>query len=404
MTRTSPALLAASLMLAAARAHAQAPAPAKAEAPAPPPEDLSKWSASAAIKLDTTKAGANVKGDVKNYPVAVTLDASNFDFAAAKDGGADLRFSKTAKADPLPYSVESWDKAGQKALVWVKLDVVKGNSKAQSFFMHWGNPEATDRSDSKAVFNAKEGFVGVYHLDEEGNTKEEGYRDATGNEAHMTGINLKPGARVDGRLGKGLQLNYADAQWVKLDHPKKKKLFDVTTRVTVSIWAKARSYNNKGDESKKSLPGYETMFAKGDNSWRLQKFGIKSWHKPPADLIEMCVEQPPNADLCVVGKTDMVPGQWFHVVAVHDFPKAKIFVNGVLEKEDTFDVNWKSDEHPVGIGNQSQFPEKGRQWDGILDEARVLNVAKDANWIKLDYESQREGQKFLAVSKPQRRS
>jgi hypothetical protein len=141
------------------------------------------------------------------------------------------------------------------------------------------------------------------------------------------------------------------------------------------------------------------MWAKGDNSWRLQKYGIKSWHKPPAERIEMCVEQPPNADLCVPGKTDMVTGQWFHVVAVHDFPKARLYVNGVLDKEDTFDVNWKSDEHPVGLGNQSQFPEKGRQWDGWLDEARALSVAKDANWIKLDYESQKEGAKLLVLGK-----
>jgi hypothetical protein len=145
------------------------------------------------------------------------------------------------------------------------------------------------------------------------------------------------------------------------------------------------------------------MFAKGDNSWRLQKYGTKGWHKG-VELIEMCVEQPPNADLCVPGRTDMVTGKWFQVVAVHDFPRAKLYVNGVLDKSDTFDVNWVSgDGHPVGIGNQSQFPEKGRQWDGWLDEARVLNVAKDDNWLKLDYESQKEGSKLLVFGKTQER-
>ena len=115
----------------------------------------------------------------------------------------------------------------------------------------------------------------------------------------------------------------------------------------------------------------------------------------------MCVEQTPNADLCVVGKTDVVPGQWFQVTAVHDFPKAKIYVNGVLEKADTFDVNWISGDHPVGIGNQSQFPDKGRSWDGVLDEARAMNVSKNDDWVKLDYESQREGSKLLVFGKPE---
>ena len=86
---------------------------------------------------------------------------------------------------------------------------------------------------------------------------------------------------------------------------------------------------------------------------------------------------------------------------MHDFPKAKIYVNGVLEKVDTFDVNWISGDHPVGLGNQSQFPEKGRSWDGVLDEARALNVSKNDDWMKLDYESQREGSKLLVFGKPE---
>jgi hypothetical protein len=379
----------------------QAKAPPAAQ-PAAPPEDLSKWRYWKIIKLDTTASGAQVKGDVKNFPVVVVLDGTNFDFTQAGPEGADLRFSKTAKGEPLPYSIESWDPAAKNAVVWVKLDV-KGNNKSQSFVMHWGNATATAAGDSKAVFATKEGWVGVYHLAEAGSSVEEGYKDDTANQAHMTGVNLDAGARAEGRLGKGVQLDYAKVQWLKLDHPKKKRAFDLTTRGTFSIWAKARSYSNKGDEAKRALPGYETMFAKGDNSWRLQKYGIKSWHKPPAERIEMCVEQPPSADLCVPGNTDMVTGRWFHVVAVHDFPKAKLYVNGVLDKADTFDVNWVSGDHPVGIGNQTQFPEKGRQWDGWLDEARVLNVPKDDHWLKLDYESQREGSKLLSFGKTQER-
>jgi hypothetical protein len=94
---------------------------------------------------------------------------------------------------------------------------------------------------------------------------------------------------------------------------------------------------------------------------------------------------------------------WFHFVGVHDYPKAKLYVNGVLEAVETFDVNWKSDDYPVGFSNQSQFPEKGRWWDGWLDEARVMDVVKDAHRVKLEYESQREGQKFLSFGKTQKR-
>ncbi len=64
---------------------------------------------------------------------------------------------------------------------------------------------------------------------------------------------------------------------------------------------------------------------------------------------------------------------------------------------------WVSEDWPVGIGNQSQFPDRGRSWDGMLDEARILNIPKDEHRIKLDYESQRPGQQFLTFREVQGR-
>jgi hypothetical protein len=363
-------------------------------------QDLTKWRYYSVIQVDTTATGANVPGDVAKFPLAVILNANSLDFGQAKANGADVRFSASKNGPVLPHAIEYWDRAARSAAVWVKLDV-KGNSKKQTLFLYWGNADAAPTSDHKAVFDTTNGFVGAWHLSEDGNSEPDGYKDATANAAHATGINLKPGSRGDGRIGKAAAFKYADVQWIQIANDKR-KLFDVTNKLTFSIWAKANSYSNKGDEATRALPGYETMFAKGDNSWRVQKFGPRSWHKPPSDLVEMCVEKATRADLCVVGKTNMVPGQWFHLVVVHDHPQAKLYVNGVLEKADTFDSEWKSDDHPVGIGNQSQFPQRGRQWDGLLDEARFLNVVKDDNWIKLDYESQREGQKLLTFGKAER--
>jgi hypothetical protein len=51
----------------------------------------------------------------------------------------------------------------------------------------------------------------------------------------------------------------------------------------------------------------------------------------------------------------------------------------------------------VGLGNNTTWADGRRSWDGLLDEARVLDVVKDASWVKLDYESQREGQKLVTL-------
>ncbi len=365
-------------------------------------QNFAAWRWVRAIHLDTTSAGANVAGDVRNFPVAVALDASSFDFAQTNADGSDIRFSESRTAGELAHSIELWDRAARSALVWVKAPLARGASK-QSIYMHWGNPKAPSTADSHAVFDTRDGFVGVWHLGEDGGVAPDAFRDATATGAHATGVDLEAGARVDGRLGKGLNLRHEKNQWVAVAG-EKRKAFDIADRLTFSIWAKARAFSNPGDKEKRWLPGYETMFAKGDNSWRLQKFGVRAWHKPPADLLEICVERmAPRADLCVVGKTDMALDRWYHFTGVHDFPQAKFYVNGALDKAETFDTPWMSGDHPVGIGNQSQFPQQRRSWDGVLDEARVIHGVRDEHWIRLDYESQREGQKFLTFGRPERR-
>lgn len=365
-------------------------------------EDYSKWRCYRMLQLDTSAHGANVPGDVANFPVAVALDAGNFSFDQAKPDGSDLRFALNKDGEPLPHAIEHWDAAAQSALVWVKVPLVRGHTGDQYIVVHYGNPAADDAADPAAVFPTGEGFVGVWHLAEDGASEPDGFRDATANAAHGTGVNLAAGARVDARVGRGLALEHARTQWVKVAG-EKRKLFDLTDRVTFSVWAKARSFGNKTSVDGRALPGYETMFAKGDNSWRLQKFGVRSWHTPPADLVEICVERAPRGDLCAIGRSDMQLDTWYHFTGVHDHPHLKLYVNGALEMVDRFPEAWTSGDHPVGIGNQSQFPDRGRAWDGVLDEARVLGVAKDAHWIKLDYESQREDQRFVRVGAQHRR-
>jgi hypothetical protein len=365
-------------------------------------QDFATWRYVRQIQFNTSGTGADVYYDVHDYPVAVALEGGDFDFTQAKEDGSDLRFSLHRDGGLLPYAIDHWDPAGRRGLVWVKVPTVIGRSTSQSIYLQWGNSAAAAAGDSHEVFATRDGFVGVWHLDEDAGSDTGGYRDATASAAHGTGVNLAAAPSPVGRLGRALSLRHADAQWVRID-PDARTHFDLTTRLTFSIWARATSYANRGNEATGSLAGYETLIAKGDNSWRLQKFGIRDWHTPPADLIEICVEQPPRADLCAVGRADVAPGEWFHLAGVHDFPLVKLYVNGALDAVEIFDVNWKSGDHPVGIGNQTQFPDAGRSWDGLLDEARVMRVPKDDYWLKLEYESQREGQRFLTFGATERR-
>ena len=345
------------------------------------------WPYFRVITLDTTAAGANVTEDVARYPLAVILDRTGIDFGQARPDGHDVRFFD-ATGKPLPHAIESWDAEARKAAVWVLLDRVKASSAEQSIIMRWGNPAAADTSDSKAVFSRQDGFVGVWHLDEDGNTGPGGYKDASSHGAHGTGVGMIPGSRVDARVGKGVHLDNPSGQetarWIQVDGEQAKQ-FNPGPPITVSIWANGYSY---------PIRSYETMIAKGDTSWTIQRVQY-----PQGQGYQSCVRTP-KYHLCAYdfAKQGLVTKQWLHFMLVLEEPVMKLYINGELNATQNAGP-WEKGEHPLGIGNQTQHLARGRrQWDGVLDEARVMQAARGPGWAKLDFESQKEGQTLLKFS------
>jgi hypothetical protein len=110
----------------------------------------------------------------------------------------------------------------------------------------------------------------------------------------------------------------------------------------------------------------------------------------------MCVEL--GGDACLEHRgtpAELKPGEWHLLTVVHDNPTVKYYIDKTPVTKQ-YPGTWASNPaNPVGIGYQSQF--NARWYDGFLDEARVIKAVKDENWIKLNYESQREGSKLVSI-------
>lgn len=322
------------------------------------------------VTVNTSATGLNTTTAVTKYPLALKLDATNFDFASATATGADLRLTKP-DGTPLPHAIESFDKVAQEALVWVLVDSVPPGSTAPLVMLHWGDQQAADISDTKKVFDVADGFVGVWHLNDVGSSTVGGYLDSSSHGAHGSGKNLGAGAKVDGALGFGTKLVHDDQQWIQIDH---KDVFNQTmTGITISIWVLATSFPNT----------YETIMSKGDTSWTLQHEGSGQKFEPCV-LPTITPETPDHR--CVVSKATVATNKWFHFVVVYQQPTITLYIDGQLDGTRSEGV-WQTGMHPIGLGNQTQF-NNNRYWDGILDEARVMTGARSADWAKLDYGTQ----------------
>jgi hypothetical protein len=101
--------------------------------------------------LITENAGKTLQG----YPVAVSLNSSNFNFSEAKSDGSDLRFSSEDRT--LNYWIETWDPENEKALIWVRLPSLSANQTAK-ILMRYGNSEAEAVSSGEKTFDFFDDF------------------------------------------------------------------------------------------------------------------------------------------------------------------------------------------------------------------------------------------------------
>ena len=67
------------------------------------------WSSRKKITIDTTATGVAIADSIGTTPVLVRLHAGNFQFAAARDDGGDLRFIAEDNKTLLAYHIEKYD-------------------------------------------------------------------------------------------------------------------------------------------------------------------------------------------------------------------------------------------------------------------------------------------------------
>jgi hypothetical protein len=331
------------------------------------------WEHSAQIRLNTSPTGADVAENVMDFPFLVRLNESNFDFSKAKPCGEDIRFTKSDHT-PLHYEIERWDAASQMAEIWVRLDTVYGDSYDQFFVIHWGRKDAADESDGGAVFDTSNGFLAVFHLNENGNNDSNGYRDATYRRAHGTGYNFNAGSDREGQVGTAQLFNGNDNYIViPYDGPGKINLWHKS--FTLCAWAR-----------RDSLDHSDYIFGQGwDSSHVGLNVGFRSENYFVFDLWGAWLNE----------KYYNYSTDWTYWAATLDDEAhlQSIFKNGAED-------NYIFRDDYVGYGDffigKAEFiiPES---FIGMIDEVRISNRVRSRFWIRLCYENQKTVQPLVNI-------
>ncbi|MEO7955855.1 MAG: DUF2341 domain-containing protein [Fibrobacteria bacterium] len=322
---------------------------------------------------------------VRNFPLLVRLDKTTFDFSQAQSNGSDLRFA-TVDNKPLPHQIESWDAAGGRAAIWVRLDSLKGGT-TRAIRMSWGNPADISASNGAKVFDTTDGFLGVWHLQESADTVAGRFRDATGFERHGTGFHLAAAATVPGIIGNTQTFNPADSTYIHLGDVGASRSPD--SAYTLSMWVKGPG--NQHDmrifsESADSISPISTLGTGTGSETSRMDFYLRN------DTATQLVDH---------GRTQAVvfDDAWHHVALVQDRGSYALFVDGREDKKGTFiyDTLFSSTRTTLGALQRSSV---SNHFKGNIDEVQVSRVPRSPDYLRALYESQKAGQVMVGNPVP----
>ncbi|NIP28030.1 MAG: tetratricopeptide repeat protein [Phycisphaerae bacterium] len=184
--------------------------------------------------------------------------------------------------------------------------------------------------------------------------------DTSGFQPPANGTLLGNPAYVDGVFGRGIYLD-GDGDYVDCGNA---SYFDIAEQITVAAWIKVVEFDKK----------YQTIIAKGDNSWRLARVS-------DSNNIEFACNGTAATKWTGVGEipwavsatTSVNDGKWHHIAGVFDGTKLYLYIDGVLEAAKAAAKSIDISDYNVCIGANAQVP--GRQWNGLIDDVRIYNYA-----------------------------
>ncbi len=134
--------------------------------------------------------------------------------------------------------------------------------------------------------------------------------------------------------------------------------FDYTNMLTVSVWIKTSDMQHPGSSN-----DWTGLVTKGDNSWQLSRQGSN---------VPQVIRFRSNGSLA--GTMPVADDNWHLIVGTFDGTSSKLYIDGVLDIQNTFGTALGKNTADVWIGNV-RTGSNNRLYNGLMDDVRIYNYA-----------------------------
>ena len=315
------------------------------------------------VSLTTTTAA---------FPVLVSTTDSDL-LSKALSNGHDILFTASDGTTKLDHELEEYTSGTGKLLAWVETAI--SSTTDTEIYMYYGNSGASDQQDIHGTWN--DNFKGVWHM-----------KDDTTSSTSDSTANYNHGLKKDANEPFGMSTSTIDGG----------QDFDGTDDYIncgndPSLWpAKASLFMWVNPAS----VSQGEMVLKNDISYFFVLVPSAGQLEAQANL---------NIDGTWRGRWTAIQkinkDEWSYIGFTYDAVNIKMYVNG--EPKGTFIPSPNGDLATGSLGNLHIARRgSGVYFNGAIDEVRISNTARSAEWIKTSYNNQDSPSTFYGIGNQER--
>ena len=359
----------------------------------------SSWLYRKKIIIDADEVDANLT----NFPVLVNVTDNDLSDKAQSDAD-DILFTSGNGTTKLSHEIESFTSGTGEFVAWVKVPTLSSTQNTV-LYMYYGNATAANQEDYENVWDSN--YALVYHMSENPNSTSDGdcgggtkeICDSTSNNNDGDDALLDTADQVDGPINGNI--NFDVGSGIEAISVADSTSLDMPNSFTIGVWFSVDS--QPADNHSREIIGKTTDMIADTSGTQINY--ILTYDRGLGGgspyTLGFTFENSSHTKYDLAYDTTLTLGETYYVVAVFDNPANDqfIYVNGA-EADSNLSVfgtpYTNSADVGIGIsnvGNPSTSIEE--DFDGEIDEVRISNIPRSADWIAAEYSNQSAPSEFM---------
>lgn len=325
---------------------------------------LNWWNTSYSKRIQITLDNSDQTVAFANQAVLVRLNSGIAGYSNFNSDGSDIRFTLDDHSTVLDHQIDSWNVNGN-SYVWIRIPNVP-SANTMTVFMYFGNNSASSGENIAPLWTR---YSSVWHLQESAAGAAPQFRDSTA--AAKNGTAQGGPVTATGIIGNALDLNgNNDVMDVG------SLLGTLGGTATLSFWVKTAQTGNNTNFTAPGVTGIEQMGGVNDIFW--------GW-------IDASGFIGVTAGNGVGAKSNLAINDnvWRHISITRNASTGGVsfYVNGVLNNSGTSGSGLISTDFSK-FGIIPSTAGGGYEFDGTLDEIRIINSVLTADEVKAEFKFQ----------------